>query len=92
MYNFHITFGNFRIYNFAISKYSAYTILVFIPLEFSEREDVLIELYVTSCLLFKKFSSDNIILVLLSIEIHIPMIVTCKRNSSKSGRQILKMQ
>lgn len=86
MYEPRITFGNFRIYSFAISKYIAYTILVCIPLGFSEREDVLIELFVISCLLFKKFSSDNINLVLLSIEIHISRIFTCKRNSSKSGR------
>lgn len=62
-----------------------------IPLGFSEREDVLIELYGISCLLFKKFSSDNIIPVLLSLEIHIPIIFTCRRNSSESGWYILKI-
>lgn len=86
MYDPCITFGNFRIYNFANSKYIGYTILVCIPLGFSEREDVLIELYGISSLLLKKFSSNNIIPVLLSREIHTPRIFTCERNSSKSGR------
>lgn len=58
-----------------------------IPLGFSERQDMLIELYGISCLLFKKFSTDNIIPGFLSIEIHIPMILPAKGiHPSQAGK------